>query len=404
VASLSAEGGAFFCGTIVNVGAGRSWQGSTRLGAALFGAAGQGGVRQHLQAAPFTGRFFDGTVVKPREFMKAIDLLQFSLTDRQLAALLAIEERCAGGNQSVSPGELAVTMNLKGLDVSRVARSLLDQLKKKNYVHKNLRSEGKGRGIVSYYSLTLSGKQLLSKHHSFPLCTKKAKPVKPIIMPSSENYDGVVYFIGNADSGPIKIGFTSSEEPSNRLRSLQTASPVELKVLGYINGGVKVEGRIHSFLHLHRLKGEWFERDAALSILNHLTPKNIFTMLSDGDVFIDQILNIAYNIDHEEDETIESLAPTIARYLLWELASRFRNCHTKHPIPFLSWLLKQVDREDATGDLARDAKGDPDFPCIGSLTDYFDYLYSHLSPEITRTIVESWIECQQVVCQLNRFE
>ena len=57
MASLSAGGGAFFCGTIVNVGAGRSWQGSTRLGAALFGAAGQGGARQHLQAAPFTGRF-----------------------------------------------------------------------------------------------------------------------------------------------------------------------------------------------------------------------------------------------------------------------------------------------------------------------------------------------------------
>ena len=127
-------------------------------------------------------------------------------------------------------------------------------------------------------------------------------------------------------------------------------------------------------------------------------------MLSDGDVFIEQILNVTHNIEHEEYETIESLAPTIAKYLLWELASRFRNSHTKHPIPFLSWLLKQVDREDATGDLARDAKSDSDFPAIGSLTDYFDYLYSHLSPEITRTIVDAWIECQQVICQLNRFE
>jgi DNA-binding MarR family transcriptional regulator len=364
-------------------------------------------ILEEISVASFSaggGAFFYGTEVNPRASMKSTDFFEFSLTDRQLAALLAIEERCAGGSQSVSPGELAAAMDIQGSDVSRVARSVLDQLKKKNYVYKNLRSEGKGKGIVAYYSLTSSGKQLLSKHHSLPLCTKKTKPVKPIVASSRENCDGVVYFIGNANSGPIKIGFTSSEEPSNRLRSLQTASPVELKVLGYINGGAKVEGRIHSFLHLHRLKGEWFERDAALSILNHLTPKNIFTMLSDGDVFIDQILNIAYNIDHEECETVESLAPTIARYLLWELASRFRNCHTKHPIPFLSWLLKQVDREDATGDLARDAKGDPDFPRIGSLTDYFDYLYSHLSPEITRTIVESWIECQQVVCQLNRFE
>lgn len=42
---------------------------------------------------------------------------------------------------------------------------------------------------------------------------------------------------------------------------------------------------------------------------------------------------------------------------------------------FTSWLLEQTCRDDAVGDLARDAKGDPNFP-IGSAGQVLDYLSS----------------------------
>jgi hypothetical protein len=325
------------------------------------------------------------------------------LTDRQLLALLAVEKECPDESKGISPDQLAVSMELKGADTSRVARSILNQLNKKDLVQKSLLSEGMGRGIVSYYSLSPFAKKILSQHHLEPMILiKQTKPAKSTLMSPYENHYGVVYFIGNEDSGPVKIGFTSNEEPSGRLQALQTASPVKLQILGYINGSIKVENKIHSFLRLHRLRGEWFERDAALSILNHLTPKSIFTQLSEEDVFTQEILNTANNIDYEEDETMKSLALTVTQHLLWELTARFGSCRTRDPIPLLSWLLQQVEREDATGDLARDAKDDSNFPPVGVLTDYFYYLYSRLSPEMTRTVIESWIECQQVVCQLDR--
>ena len=66
-----------------------------------------------------------------------------------------------------------------------------------------------------------------------------------------------VYFIQGA-GGAIKIGFTQ-QDLSERLKCLQTGSPVRLVVLGQQNAPKKRERFLHKRFAAHRLHGEWFE-------------------------------------------------------------------------------------------------------------------------------------------------
>lgn len=81
---------------------------------------------------------------------------------------------------------------------------------------------------------------------------------------------GWVYFIGS-DEGPIKVGMTV-RPVVERLAELQAHSPVRLKtyykeLMGDCRLGEKI---IHQELDPYRLHGEWFDRDAALSLADHL--------------------------------------------------------------------------------------------------------------------------------------
>lgn len=68
---------------------------------------------------------------------------------------------------------------------------------------------------------------------------------------------GFVYFVQAGPDGPIKIGFTASL-PKRRLNELVTASPFALRILGYVQGTINFERRLHARLKVHRTKGEWF--------------------------------------------------------------------------------------------------------------------------------------------------
>ena len=76
-----------------------------------------------------------------------------------------------------------------------------------------------------------------------------------------------VYFILNSESNAIKIG--RARDIEKRLRSLQTASPVELELLRTIqveseSQAQVLERKLHvRFEHL-RLKGEWFKAEPEL--------------------------------------------------------------------------------------------------------------------------------------------
>jgi hypothetical protein len=93
---------------------------------------------------------------------------------------------------------------------------------------------------------------------------KPLKP-KPVFPPT-------VYFIQAGDTGPIKIGHTTTGVDS-RLASLQTGSPVLLRCIATTSGSVRDEQSLHARFQAARLHGEWFApSDALLAYIHGLQP------------------------------------------------------------------------------------------------------------------------------------
>jgi len=65
-----------------------------------------------------------------------------------------------------------------------------------------------------------------------------------------------VYFIRAGVDGPIKIGYT--RYPRRRISNLQTASPVQLRLVAVIEGRRADEAKLHEDLRAYRIRGEWF--------------------------------------------------------------------------------------------------------------------------------------------------
>lgn len=66
----------------------------------------------------------------------------------------------------------------------------------------------------------------------------------------------LVYFIRATESGRIKIGI--AKDPTRRLMTLQIGCPEPLILLGAVEGGRRMEMRLHADLHHDRIRGEWF--------------------------------------------------------------------------------------------------------------------------------------------------
>ncbi len=76
-----------------------------------------------------------------------------------------------------------------------------------------------------------------------------------------------VYFILNQDSNAIKIG--KAKDLVKRMKSLQTSSPVKLKLIEsvQVEGGEEaqqLEQSLHQQFREIRLAGEWFKAEARL--------------------------------------------------------------------------------------------------------------------------------------------
>lgn len=65
-----------------------------------------------------------------------------------------------------------------------------------------------------------------------------------------------IYFI-QAASGHIKIGLAF--KPASRMRELQVAHALPLKLLAEMSGGRQHEMYLHEFYAKERVRGEWFE-------------------------------------------------------------------------------------------------------------------------------------------------
>lgn len=91
------------------------------------------------------------------------------------------------------------------------------------------------------------------------------------ILPISSD-EGTVYFIRSQKTHAIKIGFTAGMV-EDRLKSLQTAHPCQLEVLGTLSGGRDYEKSLHRRFKSLALKGEWFEPHPDLLSFIALLPK-----------------------------------------------------------------------------------------------------------------------------------
>lgn len=80
---------------------------------------------------------------------------------------------------------------------------------------------------------------------------------------------GYIYFIFNKSISAIKIGY--SLRPKERLASLQTSNPVELRLVAVVKGDMVDERNYHARFQTYRLKGEWFTlHDELRELINHL--------------------------------------------------------------------------------------------------------------------------------------
>ncbi len=84
-----------------------------------------------------------------------------------------------------------------------------------------------------------------------------ANPFDPKNQPKRPAGSRTVYFIQPAQGGLIKIGV--AQHLPSRLATLQTGSPLELRVIAVMQGGEPVERELHKRFAADRRHGEWFE-------------------------------------------------------------------------------------------------------------------------------------------------
>jgi len=135
---------------------------------------------------------------------------------------------------------------------------------------------------------------------------------------------GKVYFISIKDAecrlkNPyLKIGWTT--DLKDRMSSLQTGSPVELDVFGYINScePIKLEKYFHKMFLKDRVCGEWFRVSTAM--INKISAYNVQSNRLD-EFFIppttesNEVLQLKADIDmlrktiEEKDKIIKENCP-----------------------------------------------------------------------------------------------
>lgn len=76
-----------------------------------------------------------------------------------------------------------------------------------------------------------------------------------------------VYFVQAGDDGPVKIGL--AKEPLRRVSSLQTGSPVPLRLRHVVPGDHALERALHRRFAEARVAGEWFGDDWTAIILTY---------------------------------------------------------------------------------------------------------------------------------------
>ena len=137
--------------------------------------------------------------------------------------------------------------------------------------HGKTRFRFRKRGLPSRYLQGTPGSDEFMQSHA--ACFDPSYQPRPLkrklrkIQPGDFIGRSCVYFIG-ASNGPVKIG-TTVNLPA-RLKKLQTGSPMRLKVLACVDGGVELEARYHRLFAGLRVNGEWFSGAAIRAEIRRL--------------------------------------------------------------------------------------------------------------------------------------
>lgn len=105
--------------------------------------------------------------------------------------------------------------------------------------------------------------------------------------------NSMIYFL-TYEGGPIKIGV--SKNIYNRVRTLQSGFPKELKILGCMLGGVKKEKELHKQFNEIRDRGEWFSAHQSLLDFiseNAVDPRDLSLIPERLDMNVDKFLNVS---------------------------------------------------------------------------------------------------------------
>ena len=114
----------------------------------------------------------------------------------------------------------------------------------------------------------------------------------------------MIYFIQSGKSGPIKIGYTS-KNPKERLRSLQTASPKKLSLLGTIDGGIEDEKALHIKFKSSKATNEWF--NPTDEVLSYLFKYHFIQKVENIDPLSFKALNLKEFMDDIEKKIIKQI-------------------------------------------------------------------------------------------------
>jgi|TARA_R100000501_G_C2595884_1_gene94440 Meiotically up-regulated gene 113 len=87
--------------------------------------------------------------------------------------------------------------------------------------------------------------------------TPKLSPKQKSALLQAMHNAKYIYFVLSEDSGLVKIGKT--KDIKKRFASLQTMSPVPLRIIGCFRAHDELEGTLHSRFAKYRHHGEWFK-------------------------------------------------------------------------------------------------------------------------------------------------
>lgn len=109
----------------------------------------------------------------------------------------------------------------------------------------------------------------------------------------------MIYFIGNKEEGPIKIGYTSKNKTRQRLHTIQTGCFMDLSVL-YETDELE-ERDLHSYFNGVKIRGEWFQRKpvadflklfgVTVSVNKTKEKRSVYTPVTRGDMLIKSSTN-----------------------------------------------------------------------------------------------------------------